>query len=116
MQFRVDGQIFKATHISGPTHNYLGLSLAENGDTGSLVVEPLTLNSQEPVRLDVADIQDWVSKGVASANRDLATQYRLKRIEFVVSDSPRAEIYELLARRIIERIHAHPNDYTGPND
>jgi hypothetical protein len=109
MQFHSDGLIFKVVRITGPTHNFLGLAF-ENESRG---IELLTLNSSEVVRLHVDDVQKAVMEGVEQANNELGTNYRPSRIQFVVSDSPPAEIYRMLAYRIVHRLHSQHDSYNG---
>jgi hypothetical protein len=111
MQFHTDGNIFKVVHVTGPTHNYLGLAFTKNNEEVRANVEPLVLNANEPTRLDSYEVERWVMQGVEKANHELATTYRVKTIQFVVSDSPPAEIYAQLAQCIIERMHASSTAY-----
>ncbi|MFC5472450.1 hypothetical protein [Paraherbaspirillum soli] len=113
MQFHTDGIIFKVVSITGPTHNYLGLSFAEKTEVVGVYVEPLMLNAEEPIRLEASDVQHWVMKGVEQANRELDANYKLKCVQFVASDTPPVEVYAQLARYIIERMHANLDAYNG---
>lgn len=104
MQFHTDGIIFKATIISGPSHNYLGLVFSQEKTDAS--IEAIDININEPKRLDAENVRDAVILGAQEANRRLSTSYFIKRIEFVPSDTPPAKIYTELAIRIIEKMHA----------
>lgn len=104
MKFYTDGSIFKAISISGPTHNYLGLGFS-NDASNEVAVDAISLNDGEPQKLDVARVRRLVEHGVDEANRNLAASYRLKLIQFILSDSPPEEIYYELAARIVERMH-----------
>jgi hypothetical protein len=114
MQYHTDGIIFKVANISGPTHNFLGLEFCECDD-GELIIESITLNSKEPVRLNSIDVQREVMKGLEKANQEFGTNYRLKRIQFAVSDTAPVEIYTQLVQNIVARLRSHPNDYNGHN-
>lgn len=118
MQFNFNNGIYRVVRITGPTHNFLGLAFwtpqEKEGDAVS--VEPLTIKPNEPVRLDAEDVREEVLEGVREANAQLRANYRPSRIQFVPSDSRPAEIYRMLARRIVERLHHHPDSYPGMAD
>jgi hypothetical protein len=61
-------------------------------------------------------VRGWVLEGVNDANDELGTNYHLKHIQFVASDSFPAEIYRTLAKRIVHRMHAFPGAYNGTAD
>ena len=116
MQFSFDGEIYKVARITGPAHNYLGLAFMPPGTNGTVQVEPIALKPDEPVRLRADEVRDSVMKGIDEANAELGTSYRPSRIQFVLGDSRPAEIYRMLARRIVERLHHHPDSYSGTSD
>jgi len=116
MQFNFDGELYKVVRITGPTHNYLGLAFMPPGTSGIVRVEPITLKPDEPVRLRPDEVREKVLEGISEANSELGTSYRPSRIQFVIGDSRPAEIYRMRARRIIERMHHHPDSYAGTAD
>lgn len=117
MQFHSDGQTYKAVSITGPTHNFLGIEFAQAGDESVVVaIEPVQLKPNEPVRLDGEEVLKWVLDGVREANEELGTAYRPQRITFVLGDSPPAEVYRSLAKRIAHRLNAQPMAFTGSED
>lgn len=114
MQFHSEGPTYKAVNITGPTHNFLGVEFARSDAVGSSVlVEPVQLKATEPARLAANEVQRWTEEGVREANEELGTDYRLSRITFVVSDSPPAEVYRDMAKRIALRLHARPSAFNG---
>jgi hypothetical protein len=114
MQFHSDGTTYKAVSITGPTHNLLGMEFAASDAVDDpVVVEPVHLKPTEPVRLAPGEVQKWVLEGLRQANEELGADYRLRRIMFVVSDSPPAEVYRELAKRIAFRLHTRPTTFNG---
>lgn len=114
MQFYSDGHIYKAASITGPTHNFLEVEFAlSNIAASGVLVESVQLKLTEPVRLSSDEVQRWAEEGVREANEEVGTDYRLKRIKFVASDSPPSAVYRELARRIVLRLHASPSTFNG---
>lgn len=115
MQFQKVGNIFKIAYVSGPTHNFLGLEFCDQ-DGEEVVIESLIINPKEPVILQPYSVRSAVMEGLAQANDELATQFYIRRIQYVVSDSPPVEIYANLARQIIARRQSFPQDYNGTTE
>lgn len=114
VKFQSDGNAYRAVSITGPTHNLLGIEFATSDAVDdAFVVEPVQLKPTEPVRLTADEVQKWVLEGLRQANEELGADYRLRRIMFVVSDSPPAEVYRELAKRIAFRLHARPTTFNG---
>jgi hypothetical protein len=114
MQFHSDGATHKAVNIAGPTHNLLGIGFATSDALDdAVVIEPVQLKPTEPVRLTADEVQKWTLEGLRQANEELGTDYRLRRIMFVVSDSPSADVYCELAKPIALRLHARPTTFNG---
>jgi len=117
MQFSYTNGVYRVMRITGPTHNLLGLAFLTAQEKGGDVVsvEPLT-KANEAARLHAEDVREKVLEGVREANAHLQANYRLSRIQFVLSDSGPVEIYKMLARRIVERLHQYPDSYSGTSD
>ncbi len=114
MQFHSDGQIYRAVSITGPTHNFLGIEFSSvDIEIDAVFVEPVQLRPSEPVLLASEEVKKWTLEGIQEANEELGTNYRLRRITFVASDSLPAEIYRSLAKRIALRLHAQPDAFNG---
>jgi len=116
VQFLSDGEIYKVVRITGPTHNFLGLAFMQPKTNGIVSVEPITMNAGEIVRLRADEVREQVMEGIKEANAELGANYHPRRIQFVPSDSTPVEIYRMLAKRIIQRLHTEPESYQGTVD
>jgi hypothetical protein len=101
-----NGELYIASHITGPTHNLLKLRIKNEATV------PLTIRVLPPIGecthgdpLTSADVEHWIKVGVDHANRDLGTNYQADYAEIVANDTPRAEIYHPLARMIVLAAH-----------
>lgn len=105
MQFVQEGDLFKVIHVTGPTHNYLGLMFG--GQDGSDIdIDVMDIKPNEPKTLKADDVERQVREGVEAANVAMGTRYRVQRIQFVPSDSPPADIYRELAMKLVEHLAA----------
>jgi len=71
------------------------------------------MNLKKPKKVDFENVCKWVTDGLHRINQELATHYQLKRIQFVVSDSPSAEVYAPLELCIVVRMHTSQNAFNG---
>jgi hypothetical protein len=114
VKFHSDGITYKAVRITGPAHNLLGMEFASSDAVDDAVlVEPVHLKPMEPARLTAGEVQKWALEGLRQANEELGADFRVRRIMFVASDSPPAEVYCELAKRIALRLHARPTTFNG---
>lgn len=90
--------------ITGPTHNYLAIELNLDPLNSEISVVPLESKTQEASPLTAQSVKINVLRGVSDANDQFGTNYTVKRIEFIPDDSPPVEIYQMLAKRVIERL------------
>jgi hypothetical protein len=97
------GEVYKATRITGPQHNYLGLVLSETG-VESVTIEPLSVDTSEVAveTLDDQQLLDAVQRGVTEANQALGTRFRIARLQYVPTDTPNPATYSTLAKYIVE--------------
>jgi hypothetical protein len=97
------GEVYKATRITGPQHNYLGLVLSETG-VESVTIEPLSVDTSEVAveTLDDQQLFDAVQRGVTEANKALGTRFRIARLQYVPTDTPNPATYSTLAQYIVE--------------
>ncbi len=103
MQFIRDGELYKVVSVTGPTHNFLGIMFG--GQDGEAVeVDIMDIKPSEPKRLVPDEVEEQVLAGVEEANGELGIGYRVKRIQFVPSDTPPVKIYRELAKQIVERL------------
>lgn len=110
MQFSRDGEWYQVVRITGPTHNLLGLKLG-GLDSPEPIVEPLSVSHEAPV-IDAEDVQRQVLEGVTEANAQLGTDYQVKAIRFVRTDTPSSSIYRSLAKVIVEQV-AHKGEFAS---
>ena len=115
MQFHSEENLYKVVCITGPTHNLLGLEFAKQVGE-EVITEPIILNANEPERLSADSVRNAVIMGVERANLDFSTDYQLRRIQFVVSDSSPVEVYSDLAWQIVRRLVTHPMKFNGVAD
>ena len=104
MKFFQKGDIYQVVRITGPTHNVLGIALADDRESAEITVNELSLSGQEIRYLDATAVRDSVMSGVKEGNARFGTAYRVGRIEFCPSDSPPDDVYRFLAASIIERL------------
>jgi len=99
--------MFRGSHISGPTHNYLGMRLLHEGETSSfeLKVLPPIGDCSHHEGLTSEEVRPWIVEGLTHANEELGTSYRIAYAEVVENDSRRPEVYVELARGIVKAAH-----------
>jgi hypothetical protein len=102
------GEFFVATHIPGPTHNYLALRFGESRDTTEPTVVELSSERGGPV--DAARVVPEVLAALAEANAALGTAYKVDEIRFRRDDSPRNGIYRSMTLCIVEACHEGVQD------
>jgi len=105
MQIRFDGQFYRASYITGPTHNFLAIELSAKPGADPVVVDELNSQPAEPRRLNAGDVERWVIEAVDLANRELGSTYRVVRLQFVISDTHSPGIYAHLARSMVQYAH-----------
>ena len=98
------GNVYKATRITGPQHNFLGLILSETS-VPSMTIERLWVDASEAEveTLDEQQLIDAVQRGVAEANKALGTHFYVERLQYVATDTPYPAVYYALARQIVEQ-------------
>ena len=113
MRVSFDGELFRASHISGPTHNYLGLKLAEEGGSPRF-----TVNVRPPVgeccpdnHLSSFDVGSWIAEGVEVGNRQAGARFSVTYAEVVENDHPLPQVYAELARLIVLAAHGQADDH-----
>jgi hypothetical protein len=96
-------QMYKVARITGPQHNFLGLALSEE-TVPSLTVERLQVEeAATPTHtLDEVQLLAAVQRGIAEANQQLGTHFRVATVQYVVTDTPEVTVYTQLARTIVE--------------
>lgn len=96
--------MFSGQHITGPTHNLLRLSLRHGAEQDfTVTVLPPAGECRHHGGLTAEEMVSAIRAGVASANMMLGTDFAVERAEIVENDSRQPAVYELLARRIVEK-------------
>jgi hypothetical protein len=102
MQFSRDREWYQVIRITSPTHNLLGLKFGER-EVSQPIIEALSVDDGEATI--IADtVKQQVFEGVAEANAEAETSYKVVAIRYVVTDSPSSSIYRSLAKSLIERL------------
>jgi hypothetical protein len=103
-----EGDRFIGSHIPGPTHNFLALRLTSSAAPREPEITAHDRHPSSGIKLRADEVAEWVSSGIAQANRELGTKYVATHIEFDVTDSHRPVVMAELARRIVLAKHAAP--------
>jgi len=103
VQIIKDGDLYKGSYITGPTHNFLGLQLAEGDapDDFEVIVLPARGGCTHGSELTPDVVQPWINAGIERANQSLGTTYHPVRAEIVANDTHSRGAYEILAMRIV---------------
>lgn len=105
MQFVFDGKVYKAVKITGPKHNMLGLSFAEdNEDVSNIDVLSLDIKSETEKNISALEVKNQVLSSIKEMNSLLGVHYKIKQIQFISSDTPSSTVYKELTREIIKRL------------
>ncbi len=91
----VDG-MYKASRITGPKHNYLGMVLSTT-EPVSVKVLARSLMAGETRQVDEAKLLASVSESIAQAQCELDCHLFVEYIEYVISDTPEYIAYAELA-------------------
>jgi hypothetical protein len=96
------GNVYKVTRITGPQHNFLGLSFSEV-EVPSITVERLQLDDDtgHAGTLHEQQLIAAVRRGVTEANQQFGTHFCVATVQYVVTDTPDASLYALLAQKIV---------------
>ena len=106
MRVTKDGEFYRGSHISGPTHNLLRMRVqSEPNSSFNVRVLPPVGGCSHGAPIDADESRDWIIAGVERANDELGTSYGVAEAEVVANDSRRPEVYVELARRIILNAH-----------
>jgi len=104
---KIDG-VYKATKISGPKHNFLGLAVVESRPA-VLRIARRQLRDDDPPLIDemllLSAVFEGVFKGNSASGRSLFVEY----LEYVQSDTPDYEAYVELATAIVQSASCDSN-------
>lgn len=104
MKVTKQDDVYKASRITGPKHNYLGLSMSTAPPVSTSIV-PRHLND-EPTAVDETLLVEAVIAGIEDGNRTTAMPLFAHLIEYVPSDTPDYAAYSQLAKAITEAASA----------
>ena len=111
MRVSKEGDLFRGSHITGPTHNYLGMRVkAEGIQSFDVRVLPPVGECSHGDAISEEEARAWISAGVNRANQELGAAYGVDYAEVVANDNRRPEVYEELARRIVHAAHDERSD------
>lgn len=106
MRVTKDGEFYRGSHISGPTHNFLRMRVQPAPHENPVVtVLPAIGSCSHGAALEAGEALDWISVGVERANDELGTGFGISDAEVVANDSRRPDVYAELARRIVLAAH-----------
>jgi len=102
----VDGNVVRGSHISGPTHNALVLTIDRGAPSDQFEVsvvprEPLCCGPPLTAEL----VRPWIVEGVRMACDELKARYTVTMAEIVENDTPRQHVYVAMARHMILARH-----------
>ena len=107
MQFIFDGEFYKVTRVTGVSYNFLAISFGENAN-GLVDIEGLKINDEEKEFIFEKSVKEQVLLGLNEINNELATNYKVEKIQFIVSDTPSDIIYRNLIKEIVMYKETHP--------
>lgn len=115
MNYFLKENLYCITFVTGPRHNYLGLSfsLEELCPDSKLRLEAKVIHADEPVALSEDAVKNMVLEGVERANLELRCNFKVSTIEYVVSDSGPELVYSELAYLILKRYKLCVGCYSG---
>lgn len=105
MQFIKDNDLYKVARITGPTHNFLAIRLAE--ENCSTEIKALPIKQGDVERIDSQSVLVQVLRGLDAINLELGAEYQVSEVQFIPSDSDSSSVYELLIRELIKRIDSN---------
>ena len=105
MQFTYDGELYKVIRVTGPSHNLLGISFA-NSESKSLDIEVLQIDGEKRESILADNVKEQVLLGINEINEELNTNYKLKKIQFLTSDTLSEDIYKELVKELVKQIES----------
>ena len=105
VQFAIDNGFYKVARITGPTHNFLAIRLADAspGDIKLTALGPKDGKNADGAR---ESILNQVKTGLESINAELGKQYAIAEVHYIPSDSVSSSVYKLLTVELIRKIDA----------
>lgn len=107
MHFSQRDTFYQISRITGPTHNFLALDLAEHNEYSKPAIEQLPPHGEcRHAPLDEQRLLDAVIEGVEQANRRFGTHFIVRAVRYVANDTGPETVYGYLALSIVERLHS----------
>lgn len=115
MHFSRSDSFYHITRITGPTHNFLALDIAEHNEAVEPAIEQLPPHGEcRHAALDQQRILEAAVEGVEQANKRFGTRFVVRTVRYVANDTGPERVYALLALKIVERIHTGGSfEHTG---
>src|SRR4029079_9208344 len=104
MQIIRNGNTYRATKISGPRHNLLGLEVKKGDSSDEIVIIDLNRENNGKNLFFHEIVKEQVLTAIAKVNKEYLTNYVPLKIEFLSSDTATATIYKELTIEIIKNI------------
>ena len=101
MKVLKDGQVYKATHVSGPRHSYLGLILSSDHDITPCVESVELGDDATDSKIEESKLTSCVQAGVLDGNHQCGTNYAVALIQYVRGDTWDEDVYFRLAKEIV---------------
>lgn len=98
------GDVYKASRITGPTHNYLGIVFTRVQPAEPKLI-PRELNNELPT-IDTTKMIAAVVAGIDEVSRASSRWLYAEIVEYVISDTPDYPAYSKLAKAITEAASA----------
>ena len=103
MQFTRQDDFYRVSRVTGPTHNFLSVALTIGAEV-TPQAEALPGHCHAHRALDPLAILSHAQEGLALANQQFGTDYRLSHAQYCVGDSPPEAVYGVLVFKIIEHL------------
>lgn len=101
MRISQNGNSLTASHITGPTHNFLGFSIVAPGDQGN--EGPIFVYDDPAESWPFPAVKEAVIGGIKAAGGSGAACIRSIRV--LGSDTPRVDVYQWLAFRMTQHLN-----------
>ena len=103
--FFQQGDVRFVSFITGPSHNLLGLQFGSHVAGQPVVEAKPAVGACDHGQIDEVELRNAVVLGVADSGAPESATLFVRRIVYVIDDSPRYDIYrhcaKLLARRML---------------
>ncbi len=104
MRVTIENGMYKGSHITGPTHNYLGVKFGKQIDHSFTIdVLPPIGGCTHGLGLTGDEVRPWVEEGLRAAENEIGRKFPIERAEVIENDNRRPEVYRELARQIVLR-------------